>query len=187
MSKSIENEPNLDEVNNFYNYRHLPPKPVICSKNPSKVQESPLDAKSPQEVLEQHGMYKEPSAYAKNPEKIYMDLTTFSDYETQLNNVISMRNKFNSMDPDVKARFNNDPVEFCNYISQKDFDIKKCLTDKEYDNYLLYKKDIENQKAYDAYLKSDEFKALQAEELRRQAYEQAKYEEWKKNNGGSIK
>lgn len=176
MSKTTQKE-----IKNFYNSVNLPPKVKYKSNKPSKVQESPLDAKSPQEVLQQHGMYKDESIYSKHPEKVYMDLSVFGDYESNLNANRRMLEKFNALDVDVRARFNHDVKEFTKYVSSPDFDINRVLTVTEQKKFAEYKKEQNAKKEYEAYLKSDEYKAKVQEDSYRHAYEQARYEEWKSN------
>lgn len=171
-----------NEVNKkFYNSVNLPPKVKFKSNKPSKVQESPLDARSPQEVLQYHGMYKDESIYSKHPEKIYLDLSEFGDYESNLNANRRMQEKFNALDIDVRARFNHDIMEFIKYVQGPDFDINRVLTEKEQKKYNDYKKEQQAKKDYQAYLNSDEYKALVEESSYRMAYEKSKYEEWKAN------
>jgi len=177
----------VQPVKPFYNSLNLPPKPTISSSKPSKVQESPLDAKSPQEVLKQHGMYKEDSAYSKHPELIHADLTQFGDYESNLNAIRRMKEKFNCLDIDVRARFNHDVNEFTKYINSSDFDINKVLTEKEQKKYADYKAKQQKQAEYQSYLQSDEYKAEIQAHAQRQAYEQAKYEEWLASQQKGIK
>ena len=104
----------------FYNYRHRPPKVQWHSDKPTKVQLSPLDAKSPQEVLEKYGMYKDNSAL-KEPTPFYADLTAFDDYATSLCNIRDIKEKFKSLDIDIRAKFNHNVEEFCSYVTSKDF------------------------------------------------------------------
>lgn len=165
----------------FYNSKNLPPKVKFKSKKPSKVQESPLDARSPQEVLQQYGMYKDESIYSKHPEKLYLDLTQFGDYESNLNANRRMLEKFNALDVDVKARFNHDVKEFTKYVTSPNFDINRVLTDNQQKIYAKYQKELKMKKDYETYLKSDEYKAQVQEDSYRRAYEQSRYEEWKSN------
>lgn len=167
---------------NFYNSMNLPPKVKFNSKAPSSVQESPLDARSPQEVLQAHGMYRDDSIYSKNPEKIYADLSEFGDYESNLNAVCRMREKFNALDVDVRARFNHSVEEFTKYVTNSDFDINRVLTEKEQKKLAEYKKEQANKKAYDDYLNSDEYKQSVEESAMRAQYEKQRYEEWKSKN-----
>lgn len=163
----------------FHNRLNLPPKQICVSDNPTKVQESPLDARSPQEVLDYHGMYRDQSYYEKNPDKLYIDLTQFDDYETYLNKMNDIKDKFNKLPVDVRARFNHNVSEFCAEAMKSDFDITRAMDDntkKAYDNY----KATEKAKAErDAYLASDEYKKAQKESALRLQYEQAQYEAWK--------
>lgn len=176
MSKTTQ-----EVIKKFYNSNNLPPKVKFRSKKPSKVQESPLDAKSPQEVLQQHGMYKDESIYSKHPEKVYMDLSEFGDYESNLNANRRMLEKFNALDIDVRARFNHDVKEFTKYVTSSDFDINRVLTEKEQKKFAEYKKEEKAKKDFEEYLKSDEYKAQVQEDSYRRAYEQSRYEEWKSN------
>lgn len=169
-------------IKKFYNSNILPPKVKYCSKNPSKVQESPLDARSPQEVLQHHGMYKDESIYTKHPEKIYMDLSEFGDYESNLNANRRMQEKFNALDVDVRARFNHSVQEFTKYVTSNDFDINNVLTKKEQEKLAVYKEEQANKKKYEDYLKSDEYKQTIQESAMRAQYEKQKYEEWKSKN-----
>lgn len=163
----------------FYNYRNRPPKVKMCSIKPSKVQESPLDAKSPQELMDKHGMYiDKPSLKELKP--FYADLTQFQSYEQSLNSVRDIKEKFMSLDVSIRAKFNHNPEEFCKYLTSKDFDIKEIMTS---DIYEQYKNDLERNKRleeYNLYLKSDDYKKEQEEMKLRRQYEEEQYEEWKK-------
>lgn len=170
----------LDSERRFYNYYHRPPSNPIVSDKPSKTQVSPLDAKSPQEVLQKYGMYKDETAYSKHPEAIYADLTQYQSYEDQLNSSIRMKRHFDSLDPEVRARFDNDILKFAREASSPDFDINRALTTEQQKKLSDYKANEEAKKSYEAYLKSDEYKKIQEESAARMAYEQQKYEEWKK-------
>ena len=171
----------LDSEKRFYNYYNRPPSNPIVSDKPSKTQVSPFDAKSPQEVLQKYGMYKDETAYSKHPEAIYADLTQYQSYEDQLNASVRMKQHFNSLDPEVRARFNNDILQFAREASSPDFDVNKALTTEQQEKLKVYKDEEEAKKAYEAYLKSDEYKKVQEESAARMAYEQQRYEEGKKN------
>lgn len=138
-------------VRSYANRLNLPDKDTFISNNPTKVEESPLDARSPQEVLDYHGMYRDPSYYEQNPDRLYLDLTQFDDYETYLNNIRSMETKFMNLSPDVRARFNNDLSEFSSYVSKPDFDIYKVLDDKTKQAYDTYKAKLDAEKEFEAY------------------------------------
>lgn len=164
----------------FYNYRHRPPKVKICSNKPSKVQESPLDAKSPQELMDRHGMYVDRPSL-KDLQPFYADLTAFQSYEESLNSVRTIKEKFMNLDVSIRAKFNHNPEEFCNYIQSKDFDIREIMTSDIYSEYEQQQKELQSQKEYDKYLKSDEYKKEQEENALRAQYEKEQYENWKKN------
>lgn len=164
----------------FFNYRHRPPKVKICSINPSKVQESPIDAKSPQELMDRHGMYIDrPSLKELKP--FYADLTQFESYEDSLNSVRNIKEKFMNLDVSIRAKFNHNPEEFCNYVQSKDFDIREIMTSDVYKQYEDEQKEIQAQKEYEKYLKSDEYKKEQEQNALRAQYEKEQFENWKKN------
>lgn len=83
-SESISSETPAGAFNSLpYHTRLNPPKKHAQKfKKPTKVQTNPFMAKSPQDVLKQHGVYKDDSIYKTNPAKVYMDLTQYSDYQT---------------------------------------------------------------------------------------------------------
>lgn len=164
----------------FFNYRNRPPQVVLCSQKPSKVQESPLDARSPQELMDKYGMYRDKSAL-KDVTPFYADLSSFNGFEDSLNHLRDIEEKFMSLDSEVRARFNHNPVEFCNYLQSKDFDIKRVMTDEQFEVYTRDLEDAKRQRDLDAYMKSKEYSEMLKEQETRRAYEQAKYEEWKKN------
>lgn len=174
----------VEEKRYFYNYRNRPPKVQWHSDKPSKVQISPLDAKSPQEILERYGMYKDNSAL-EQPTPFYADLTEFTDYATSLNNIRDIKEKFNSLDIDIRAKFNHNPQEFCDYVTSKDFDIREVMTKDMYERYMNVMQEEQQKQQYEEYIKSDEYKKDMEERAARQAYEQARYDEWKKQFGGS--
>lgn len=164
----------------FYNYRHRPPKVKMCSQKPSRVQESPLDAKSPQELMDRHGMYIDrPSLKDLRP--FYADLTAFQSYEDSLNSVRNIKEKFLNLDVSIRAKFNHNPEEFCKYIQSKDFDIREIMTSDIYAEYENQQKEEQAQKEYQKYLQSDEYKKNQEEIALRAQYEKEQYENWKKN------
>lgn len=167
-------------VKPFYNYRNRPPKVIFCSKNPSKVFESPLDAKSPQELMDRHNMYVDRSSL-KEPTPFFADLSQFSSFEDSLNHVRSLKEKFMALDVGIRAKFNHNPEEFCNYVSSKDFDIKEVLTAEQFKDYDRQIKEQEQQKQYQDYLNSDEYKKTVEENMLRAKYEKEQYENWKKN------
>ena len=163
----------------YYNYLNRPPKVRFCSKKPSKVQINPYDAKSPQEVLVKHGMYVDRSCL-DDVKPFFADLTQFSNYTDYLNDIRDIKEKFNALDVDVRAKFNHNAEEFCNYITSKDFDIREIMTAEQYKDYKQMIDYEDEQRRVAEYLKSDEYKNLQLENEKRRAYEQAQYEEWKK-------
>lgn len=164
----------------FFNYRNRPPKVQICSKNPSKVQESPLDAKTPQELMDRHGMYVDrPSLKELKP--FYADLTQFQSYEDSLNSVRNIKEKFMNLDVSIRAKFNHNPEEFCNYVQSKDFDIREIMTSDVYNQYEKEQNEIKAKKEYEDYLNSNEYKKIQEESALRAQYEKEQYENWKKN------
>lgn len=182
----VENVVNSKELR-FYNDANLPPKPVFCSNNPTKVQESPLDARSPQEVLEYHGMYRDPSYYENNPEKIYMDLTQFDDYETYLNNVNSMKERFNNLPIDIRAKFNHNPAELFAYVQSKEFNVEKLMDDKTLNNYRKIKREEELKKKFEDYQKTPEYQqSLKDAQLRAQ-FAEKQYQDWLSKNNLSSK
>lgn len=163
----------------FFNYRHRPPKVKFCSQNPSKVQESPLDAKSPQELMDMHNMYVDrPSLKELKP--FYADLSSFSSYEESLNKVRLMKEKFNSLDINIRARFNHNPEEFCEYICSKDFDIKQVMTPEMYSEYKRELDGIESRKHMDKYLNSKEYLDKKKDDELRSQFEDEMFENWKK-------
>lgn len=172
---------NKEVAKKFYNSENLPPKVKFKSMKPSKVQESPLDAKSPQEILQQHGMYKDESIYSKEPQKIYADLSEFGDFESNLNANRRMQEKFNALDVDVRARFNHNVKEFVKYVTSNDFDINNVLTKEEQKKLASYNEEQANKKAYNDYINSDEYKQSIQESAMRAQYEKSRYEEWKAN------
>ena len=177
-------EEKIEEKRVFYNYRHRPPQVKFCSKNPSKVQESPLDARSPQELLEKYGMYTDKPAL-ESVQPFYADLTAFRGFEETCNQVRDIKEKFNALDVDIKAKFNHNAEEFCRYITSKDFDVREIMTSQQYKEYEQIMKEEKSKADYEAYTKTDAYKKEIQEQAQRQAYEQARYEEWKKNFGGS--
>jgi hypothetical protein len=174
-------EENTVVVKRFYNSVNLPPRPKFCSKKPSKVQESPYDAKSPQEVLQQHGMYKDNNSIMERPEAFYADLTKLGNYEDCLNSMRDINDKFNQLDIDIRAKFNHNPDEFCRYVSSKGFEFESLLTDSQLKDYREHKKEVEQRKEYDNYIKSDKYKQDLEESVLRNKYEEEKYNEWKKS------
>lgn len=160
----------------FYNRLNLPPKVKIVSNNPTKVQESPLDARSPQEVLDYHGMYKDPSYYEENPDKMYMDLTQFDDYETYLNNLNSMKDTFSKLPIDIRAKFNHDPSQFFSYVGSGEFDIEQVMDDKTKANYRAIKAKEKAEKDHQAYLESDEHKNYIKKQAALQSYLEQQFE-----------
>lgn len=162
----------------FYNSSNLPPKVIQKSELPSMTQLSPLDAKSPQDILDQHNMYRKESVYKKQPEMIYGDFTEIGDYESHLNKCIELENKFAKLDPEVRGRFNNSVLEFTRACRSKDFNIESVLTQPEVDSYREYKKRQEADAKHLEYLESPEYKALIEQSKLRQEYETQKYNEW---------
>lgn len=164
-----------------YHTRLNPPakKKLVISK-PSKVQESLLDCRSPQETLEKHGMYRDPSIYQQEPTKIYADMTQFTDYADMIVQTREAERKFNNLDPDVKAKFNNSVVEFASYLSSDKFDINEILTDKEKQALMAHNKKVKAQQEYDDYINSDEFKKAQAESQAYFEFQKQQFNEWKK-------
>lgn len=176
----MSKEEKLEEKRVFYNYRNRPPKVVFCSKMPSKVQEGPLDARSPQELLEKYGMYNDrPALDSVKP--FYADLTAFGSFEEQNNHIRDIKEKFMQLDVDIRAKFNHNPEEFCNYLISKDFDIKEIMNSNQYNEYTRILNEKKAEKEYQEYLKSDKYKQEIEEYNARQQYEKERYEEWKKN------
>lgn len=165
-------------VSKFYNSRRQPKGVVITSNKPSKTQISPLDCNSPQELLEKHGMYRDPSLYEKHPEKMYLDLTTLGDFQSNMQAVIDCKEKFMHLDPDVRNQFGNDIFKFVEHVRQPDFDITSVMNKKQKESYSKYLKNQEDKKAYDDYLKSDEYKRVLEESKIRAQYEKEQFESW---------
>ena len=163
-----------------YHTRLNPPTNIVFkSSKPSRVQESPLDARGPQEVLDYHGMYKDSSIYTKEPQKLFADLTAFNDYQTNLNELALAKSKFQSLPVEVRARFNQDVLQFAQYISQPDYDPELVMDAETVKAYRNYKKEQEKKAEYDKYIQSDEYKAQQKEIKLRAEYEKQQYESWK--------
>lgn len=167
-----------------YHTRLNPPKDIVFkSSKPSRVQESPLDARSPQEVLSYHGMYKDPSIYTKEPQRLFVDLTAFNDYQTNLNELAAAKSKFHNLPLDVRARFNHDVLQFAQYVSQPDYDPEYLMDDETVKAYRKYKKEQENKAEYEKYIQSAEYKARVEESKLRAEYEKEQYEAWKNSRG----
>ncbi|WGL31211.1 internal scaffolding protein [Dipodfec virus UOA04_Rod_771] len=160
----------------FYNRLNLPPKVKIVSNNPTKVQESPLDARTPQEVLDYHGMYRDPSYYEENPDKMYMDLTQFDDYETYMNNLNAMKDTFSKLPIDIRAKFNHDPSRFFSYVGSKEFDIEQVMDDRTKANYRAIKAKEKAEMDHQAYLESDEYKNYVKKQVALQSYLEQQFE-----------
>lgn len=179
MAKTDSTTSVVNDVVHFYNYRNRPPKKVCCSSKASKVQESPLDAKSPQELMDRHGMYVD-RASLKEVRPFFADLTAFQSYEDNLNSVRNIKEKFMKLDVSVRAKFNHNPEEFCNYVTSKDFDIREVMTSDMYLEYQAVKSEEKALAEYEKYIKSDEYKKILEENDLRAKFEKAQYEEWKK-------
>lgn len=179
ISKDVHISDLSSVVKPFYNRLNQPPKVTIVSNKPTKVQESPLDARSPQEVLDYHGMYRDPSYYEENPDKMYMDLTQFDDYETCLNNINSMKETFNKLPIDVRARFNHDPSEVFKYINSSEFKIETLMDDKTLSNYKEIKAQQKYDSEYKAYLASDEYKQALANQQLMSEFNRRQFEAFK--------
>lgn len=162
----------------FYNSLSLPPKLAFCSSKASKVQESPLDARSPQEVLEKYGMYRDETYYGKHPEKLYLDLTEFDDFETTMNNLISVRDKFEKLPSSVRAEFNNDLNAFVSYCKSSDFNIERLMDDRIKKSYKKYQAEQQAKKDFEAYQNSSEYKKLQKEAMLRKQFEEEQFNSW---------
>lgn len=163
-----------------YHTRLNPPKKVkFVSNKPTRVQESPLDARSPQEVLDYHGMYKDPSIYKENPQKIFADLTSFDDFQTAQNKLAQAKSKFAELPIDVRARFNHDVLAFSNYVQSPNFDPEMVMDQETVVAYREYKKKEKAQQDYEKYKESDEYKAQLRESQLRAQYEKEQYEAWK--------
>lgn len=148
---------------------------------PTKVQVNPYVAQSPQDLLARNGMYRDPSLYTRNPQKIYMDLTKYEGYQELLNKSIDAKNHFNSLDVDIKAKFNHDPLAFSKYLARPDFDINEILTKDEATALQRYLDDEKSKLEYNEYLKSDEYKQLQQERELYNQFQKENYDNWKKN------
>ena len=176
-----------DEINTKvelqpYHTRLNPPSDIVFkSIKPSRVQESPLDARSPQEVLDYHGMYKDSSIYTKEPQKLFADLTAFNDYQTNLNELAVAKNKFHNLPLEVRARFNHNVLDFANYVSDPNFDPEFLMDKETVLAYRKYLKDQKNKEDYERYIQSPEFKAQVEEQKLRSEYEKQQYEAWKSN------
>lgn len=163
-----------------YHTRLNPPKKIkFKSDKPSKVQESPLEARSPQEVLEYHGMYRDPSVYKQNPTKIFADITAFNDYETNLNQLAQAKSKFQELPIDIRAKFNHDVSKFAEYVQSDKFDVEYLMMPGDVKAYRAYLKEQKEKADYEQYLQSEEYKNSVKEAQLRKEYEQSKYEEWK--------
>lgn len=188
MAKSQQEEETVLVTNPierpFFNYRNRPPKVKFHTNRPTKTQESPLDAKSPQEVLLKYGMYRDGSAL-ESVTPFYADLTEFSSYEEQLNNVRDIREKFSKLDVDIRAKFNHSPEQFCNYITSKDFDIKEIMNSEQLKEYQLYIENKNAEEAYEKYKKSPQYQKDLEEQALQERWQKESYEKWKKEFGGS--
>lgn len=185
VSSALVKDETLTKVDVLpYHTRLNPPKNIVFkSSKPSRVQESPLDARSPQEVLDYHGMYKDSSIYTKEPQKLFADLTAFNDYQTNLNELAVARSKFHDLPIEVRARFNHDVLEFANYVSKPDYDPEFLMDSETVKAYRKYKKEQQDKAEYDKYLQSAEYKAQVEEQKLRAEYDKQQYEAWKASRG----
>lgn len=166
----------------YYNSANLPPKDAFVSSNPSKVQESPLDARSPQEVLEKYGMYRDQTYYGEHPDKLYLDLTQFDDFETSMNNIIRIRDKFDKLPSSVRAKFNNDISQFVDYCNSKEFKLEYLMDDRIKASYDKYKAEEKVKAEIKAYQQSAEYKSLEEEALLRKRFEEEQFAAWKNSH-----
>lgn len=163
----------------FFNSVHEPPKVVLCSSKPSKVQENPYDARSPQEVLDAYGLYRDPSYYEQNPDKVYCDFSNIPDFETLMNEKISIERKFRNLPLDVRASFNHDVSEFVQYVNSSSFDVERLLDEPSKKAYQSYKAELKAKEDFKKYQNSDEYKKLQQEASLRIQFENEQFEKWK--------
>lgn len=165
-----------------YHTRLNPPKKIVKEfKKPTKTQVSINNARNPQELMQQYGMYKDPSIYTKNPEKIYMDLTKYGDYQSMLNETIAAKGHFMTLDTDIRAKFNNDPLQFANYLASPDFDVNEILTSDEQQALKNYHERIQAEEDFKAYQSSAEYKNAVAEQQLFDQYRKEQFDAWKKN------
>lgn len=185
VSSTLVKDETLTKVDVLpYHTRLNPPSNVVFkSLKPSRVQESPLDARSPQEVLDYHGMYKDSSIYTKEPQKLFADLTSFNDYQTNLNELAIAKSKFQLLPVEVRARFNHDVLEFSQYVSKPYFDPEYLMDSETVKSYRKYKKEQEAKAEYEKYTQSSEYKAQIEEQKLRAEYEKQQYEAWKASRG----
>lgn len=166
-----------------YHTRLNPPRKITFkSLKPSKVQESPLDARTPQEVLDYHGMYRDPSVYKNEPQKIYADLTSFDDLQTALNKQIAADEKFKQLPVDIRAKFNHSVVDFANYVTSPDFDVNEILLPDEQQKLKDYKNAEKSRKDFEAYQKTDEYKAQLEDARLRKKFADEQYQSWLANH-----
>lgn len=165
-----------------YHTRLNPPqKKGQTFKKHTKVQTSPFMAKSPQDVLKQHGVYKDDSIYKVNPSKVFMDLTQYDDYQTLLNKQNSAKRHFESLDVDIRAKFNHDPVKFAAYLASPDFDVKEILTADEFSALKTYQRDEVERIKREEYFNSEEYKQSQKDDIEYQEFQKEQFNNWKKN------
>lgn len=179
---SGESQRSVQLSKRLYHTRLNPPK-VEAQKftQPSKVQENPFDARDPQELLAQHGMYRDDSIYKQNPAKIYLDLTKFDDYQTSLNKKIQAEDYFNHLNVDIRAKFNHDPLKFAEYLGSDGFDMNEILTPDEKVSLKRYLDKQESERKYQEYLNSPEYQQSVKDFEEYSNYQKQQYENWKKN------
>ncbi len=167
-----------------YHTRLNPPRKVVqVSDKPSKVQESPLDARSPQEVLEYHGMYRDPSIYKTEPQKIYMDVASFDGLQSIMNQKIEAERKFASLPVEIRSKFDHSIVKFTNAVTSPGFDVRTLLTGAELEAFDNYHKEEKAKEEYAKYLASDEYKFQLEQQKLRAEFEEQQFENWKKTRG----
>ena len=177
MKEMKENIALIDRL--FFNSVYEPPKVTLCSSKPSKVQENPYDARSPQEVLEAYGMYRDPSYYELNPDKVYCDFSNIPDFETLMNVKNAIERKFLNLPLDVRASFNHNVFEFAEYVNSSSFDVERLLDAPSKKAYQAYKSELKAKEDFKKYQNSDEYKKMQQEAVLRSQFENEQFEKWK--------
>ena len=127
--------------------------------------ENPLEARSPQEVLEAYGIRRRDTSMFPNNSNLpsYGDFSEFIDLGDRVNVYLSCKEQFEALPSEVRKDFNNSLDEFTKYINSNDFDVTRLMS-KEYKEKVYepkLRKD-KRDKAYAEYLKQKQDEEMNA-------------------------
>ena len=110
---------------------------MVVNTGDNMVFDNPLEAKSPQEILDLSGMRRRDDSMFPNNTNLpqYGDFSDFKDFGERVNLYLSCKDQFEALPSEVRREFGDDLSQFAKYVNSDNFDVTKIMSKSFRENY----------------------------------------------------